>query len=202
MQPSNKRQPDKAQDIKKLPKLPINAKIIKRPLLRPSVTSANASSLRQKVVYVSTSTPFISAVKRVRKLLDIAEKCAVQSSKAQPQVKEVRREHDGIQAAAEALVEVRSGRQNEEVLIKGTGRAIEKVLNLAVWFQDQADCRVSFVTRSVGAVDDIEEDPVEQEAETVAGAEQEEDAMEQEREGFSETRVRMTSVLQIAVSLK
>jgi len=126
----------------------------------------------------------------------------VQSSKAQPQVKKARREHDGVQAAAEALVEARSGRQNEEVLIKGTGRAIEKVLNLAVWFQKQADCRVSIVTGSVGAVDDIEEDPVEQEAETVAGAEQEGDAMEEEREGLSETRVRMTSVLQVAVSLK
>jgi len=157
--------------------------------------------VHQKVVYVSTSTPFISAVKRVRKLLDVAEKRAVQSSKAQPQVKKARREHDGVQAAAEALVEARSGRQNEEVLIKGTGRAIEKVLNLAVWFQNQADCRVSFVTGSVGAVDDIEEDPVE-EAETVAGAEQEEDAMEDERERLPETRVRMTSVLQVAVSLK
>jgi len=153
------------------------------------------------VVYVSTSTPFISAVKRVRKLLDVAEKRAVQSSKAQPLTKKARREQDGVRAAAEAMVDARGGRQNEAVLIKGTGRAIEKVLNLAVWFQSQVDCRVRFETGSVGAVDDIE-GFVQHESDTVAGAGKEEDPMEEERVELPETRVRMTSVLEVAVSLR
>ena len=49
------------------------------------------------------------------------------------------------------------GRDPEEVVLKATGRAIEKALGLALFFQGQEDCRVMVRTGSVGVVDDIEE---------------------------------------------
>ena len=42
-----------------------------------------------------------------------------------------------------------------EVLVLGTGRAIEKVVNVASFFQKQRDCAVQLRTTSVGAVDDV-----------------------------------------------
>lgn len=47
------------------------------------------------------------------------------------------------------------GRGREEVVLKGTGRAIEKVLRMVVYWQGQGDVRVVVRTGSVGAVDDV-----------------------------------------------
>jgi ribonuclease P/MRP protein subunit POP7 len=45
--------------------------------------------------------------------------------------------------------------REEEVLLKATGKAIEKLLGLVVYFQEQDDVKVVVRTGSVGAVDDI-----------------------------------------------
>jgi len=68
--------------------------------------------------------------------------------------------------------------RKEEVLLKGTGKAIQKVLQVALYFQEQEDCMVRIRTGSVGAVDDIE---------TAEG---------------EESRVRRTSMIEVAVSLR
>lgn len=56
----------------------------------------------------------------------------------------------------------------EEVVLKGTGKAIHRVLELALWFQQrEQDYVVKLRTGSVGAIDDIS---VEERAESAAKA--------------------------------
>lgn len=81
--------------------------------------------------------------------------------------------------------------KGEAVSIKGTGKAIEKALQVGLYFMGQDDCSIQIRTGSVGAVDDISVD----DAATGDGAgEQEVDV--------PETRVRRTSTIEVLVSLK
>lgn len=80
---------------------------------------------------------------------------------------------------------VNKGAKSEEVFLKGTGKAIEKVLSLGLFFQGQKDCRVRVGTRSVGAVDDIE------------AADEDGD-----EEDVDDSRVRRVSVVEVAVGLR
>lgn len=76
-----------------------------------------------------------------------------------------------------------------EVLVRGTGRAVSKTLNIADYFQRQLDTRVHVRTKTLEAIDDVVVDD--------DGAE--------EGGGFAaeeETRIRMVSCLEIAVSLR
>ena len=84
-------------------------------------------------------------------------------------------------------VEEGTSKKTEEVLLKGTGRAIERVLGMALYFQGQQDCLVRIRTGSVGVVDDI----VQGDGENAEGS-----------EDLPETRVRKTSVVEIAITLK
>lgn len=94
--------------------------------------------------------------------------------------------HDGVKAARKGK---RDGGLGEEVILKGTGKAIQKVLALAAWFQDEAQnelgVKVVLRTSSVGAIDDvIHED---------AGG---------NAEAREETRVRRVSCLEVGISLR
>lgn len=70
-----------------------------------------------------------------------------------------------------------------EVIMKGTGKAIAKVLALAAWWQDQDGVQVRIRTGGVGAVDDV-----------VAADEGADDAE------TGESRVRRVSMLEVSVS--
>lgn len=72
-----------------------------------------------------------------------------------------------------------------EVVVVGTGRAIEKTLNVAAWFDRQKDCRVNLRTRTIGAVDDVMK-------EAESGEDDEDD----------QARVRMVSCLEVVVRLR
>lgn len=76
------------------------------------------------------------------------------------------------------------------MVLKGTNRAIEKVLGLGLYFQKQDNCMVRLRTGSVGVVDDIvqEEEEVGEEGD--------------EGEELPESRVRKVSVVEVAVTLK
>jgi ribonuclease P/MRP protein subunit POP7 len=76
--------------------------------------------------------------------------------------------------------------RNEEVTLKATGKAVEKLLSVAMWFQGQDDVKVVLKTGSVGAVDDV--------------VSMKEDGDEDGE--VEETRVRRTSCLEVGVSLK
>lgn len=138
---------------KKLPRLDSNHKISKRPLLHPAIAAPRSGASNPKIVYVSPSTPFIATVKRVRKLLSHVEDRATPnlSLSANP-----RAALKTLRDAVEKSHDSKDGR-GEEVTMKGTGKAIEKVLQLALYWQQQEDVRVQVRTGSVGAVDDIVE---------------------------------------------
>lgn len=110
-----------------------------------------------KIVYVATGTPFMSAVKRVQKLLRHAEKRAT----ANIDLEDTRKTEQ--QKLAE-LAKVADKR--EEVFLKATGRAIEKVLKVGKWFEEkETEYVVRVTTGSVLAVDDIVEDEEKKELE-------------------------------------
>lgn len=73
----------------------------------------------------------------------------------------------------------------EEVVIKGTGKAIEKVLQLALYFQGQDDCKTVIRTGSAGAIDDVQTP-----------------AEDGEELGEEISRVRRVSCLEVGVKLQ
>ncbi|KAK7537201.1 Rpp20 subunit of nuclear RNase MRP and P-domain-containing protein [Phyllosticta citribraziliensis] len=181
----------------KLPRLPPNTKIQKRPLLHPPIASPFRNADTEKVVYVNVRTPFLSAVKRVQKLLSIAEKRAAQSALAQKR----NRRADPIMSAAIAAVDGQE--KPERVTIKATGRSIEKAMELALFFQQQEDCHVRLETGTVDAIDDLVEDTNATEAESKPREELDTAAQEKaKRDQVPETRIRHTSVLEVHVSLR
>ena len=86
------------------------------------------------------------------------------------------------------------GKEPEEVVLKATGRAIQNVLGLALFFQGQDDCRVRLRTGTVGVIDDIVE------SEMPKGIEVEEG--EDEVEGLPESRVRKASFVEVAITVR
>lgn len=76
-----------------------------------------------------------------------------------------------------------------EILVRGTGRAMAKTLEVAAWFTRQADVRVSLRTMTLEAVDDVVVDEDDAEAEGGFAAEE-------------ETRVRMVNCLELGISLR
>ncbi len=69
------------------------------------------------------------------------------------------------------------------MFVKATGKAIEKALQVALYFQGQEDCLVRLRTGSVDDVDDVI-------------------AKEGEEEDVPETRIRRTSMLEVGISLR
>lgn len=162
----------------------LDAKVEKRPLLRPAIPSPYAGSSQQKIVYISSKTPFLSAVKRVEKLLNLADKRLVQSATTNAKQGDGSRgkrkrgaDGDEILEIAEEVERMKGkkrrkvgdggatgedgggygdGSKGEEVVMKGTGKAIHRVLELALWFQQRdEEYVVRLRTGSIGAIDDV-----------------------------------------------
>ncbi|KUJ13677.1 uncharacterized protein LY89DRAFT_145134 [Mollisia scopiformis] len=168
----------KEQGHKKLPKLPSNQKIQKRPLLHAPITAPRRGASSQKVVYISARSSFIAIVKRVRKFLSDVENRAAGPLSISGGDKKLLR---GIEAG----VRNKSNTRYEEVVMKATGKAIEKLLRLAIWWQEQNGIVVRIRTGSVGAVDDVVDKGTDGEG----------------QELVEESRVRRTSCLEVGVSL-
>ena len=220
----------------KLAPLPKDAKVEKRPLMRPPLPSPYAGAESQKTIYVGTRTPFMSAAKRVEKLLKLSDKRLVQSATkiAQNDAKRKRRrgnargeeENDEITAIAETVeAQKRShaGKQDEareEVVIKGSGKAIPKVMQLGMWFQERDETyEIRIRTSTASSIDDVtyEKAKVEEKADNdvdmsdVKDTEKpsekgrsENDKADQgaETETVEESRIRNVSVLEVYVSLR
>ncbi|KAK3674284.1 hypothetical protein LTR78_005753 [Recurvomyces mirabilis] len=150
-----------------------DAKVHKRPLLRPAIPSPYAGASQQKVVYVSARTPFLSTVKRVEKLLKLSDKRLVQAATTNARLssnkmKRGRDDPDEVLGIAKEVERLKSKRRKggtvdddvegagEEVVIKASGKAIQKAMELGLWFQQREEYLVRLRTGSVGAVDDIE----------------------------------------------
>lgn len=122
----------------------------------------------------------MSAVKRVEKLLHLADKRAVQSATTNAKQQGAQRggkrkrgaDGDEILGIAEEMERMKRDKRRkagnvtngdggedgagEEVVLKGTGKAIHRVLELALWFQQrEQEYVVRLKTGSVGAIDDI-----------------------------------------------
>ncbi|KAK3186133.1 hypothetical protein K4F52_005123 [Lecanicillium sp. MT-2017a] len=163
--------------VKKLAPIPKGSKIQKRPLLRQPLPASS----KDRIIYVSSSTPFMSAVKRVRKQLDRSQRAGAAGAA---------HKNASLHARIEALKRD-AGKDGEDgaiVRLMGTGKAVEKTVSLASWFAQQADCGVEVRTRTVATVDDV----VGVEAAAEEEQEQEED----------ESRLRRLSCLEVAVWLK
>ncbi|ERF69922.1 hypothetical protein EPUS_05466 [Endocarpon pusillum Z07020] len=135
------------------PRLPPNHKIQKRPITHPPIAAPYAGPDVQKVVYVSKHTPIMAAVKRVRKLLDQAEKRNLQRKGVLGTGKRT----GNIAAAAQTKSRIKQ----EEVLVKGSGRAIEQAAKVGEWFMRHAEdggWLVDVRAGSVKVIDDIVED--------------------------------------------
>ncbi len=92
----------------------------------------------------------------------------------------------------------------EEVVLKATNRAIEKALELGLYFQGQGDVDVRLRTGTVGAVDDIEEGKGPRKGMKGKGKRKVpgKEAEKVEEEELPETQIRKVSVLEVAITLK
>ncbi|KAJ5294125.1 hypothetical protein PENANT_c009G08826 [Penicillium antarcticum] len=199
----------KNKDLVKLPKY---ATVEKRPIPHAPVASPYAGASVPKIVYVSSSTPFMSAVKRIQKLLLQAEKRAT----ANINLEDTRKNEK--QKLAE-LANISSKR--EEIFVKATGRAIEKALNVGKWFEEkETEYSVRVKTGSVIVVDDVVEDEDKKEQEEQKRQRQEEQppasesksaAKKRKRQAAAavnpdaeipESRTRWVKMVEVAVSLK
>jgi ribonuclease P/MRP protein subunit POP7 len=110
-----------------------------------------------KVVYVGTNTPFMSAVKRVQKLLRLAERRATAPLLDEKSKKRLLVAAKAGEGERERLLLASQEKLKEEkVFVKATGRAMEKALGVGKWFQERTEAyEVSVRTGSVCVVDDI-----------------------------------------------
>ncbi|KAI0003968.1 Rpp20 subunit of nuclear RNase MRP and P-domain-containing protein [Xylariaceae sp. FL0662B] len=172
--------------ISKLPAIPEGSTIRKRPM--PTRLASTHSSHR---IYINAKTPFRSVTTRVRKKLDKYLREASASNKTFTN-KLASKKNASLDARIQAIQrQSEKGRAGGigledagEVVVLGTGRAIQKVTEVALFFQKQRDCVVQLRTGSVGAVDDvIAED-------------------DEEWGGGGEQRVRMVSCLEASIRLR
>ncbi|KAI0913398.1 Rpp20 subunit of nuclear RNase MRP and P-domain-containing protein [Ustulina deusta] len=175
--------------LKKLPPIPKGATVRRRPI--PSGPVASTSSARR--IHVSAKTPFRSVTTRVRKQLDKYLRQSASSRSAFTN-KLSQKKHaslgERIHRIQEQSQDATSGglglglENAGEVVVLGTGRAIQKVTEVALFFQKQPDCVVQLRTGSVAAVDDV--------------VSKEEDGLE----GDVTERARMMSSLEASIRLR
>lgn len=150
------------------------SKIQRRPLTRRQPPSSS----KTRIIFISSKTPFMAAATRVRKTLDRAHRSHQNNAAASKQASLASR----IASLERSIGRDDGGADGKraEVIFAGTGRALEKVLSLAGWFEQEGDCEVEVRTGTVGVVDDIVDEDGDEEG----------------------SRVRKTSRLEVTVRLK
>lgn len=162
-----------------------------RPIMHPPIPSPYTGADHQKVVYVSTGSPFIAVVKRVRKLLSLIQKRTMVKTDLIEGKGSDKQKLKSLATATAAAKE----KKPETVLLKATNRAVDKALSIALFLKEQEDLRVHIMTGTVAVVDDIIPEEVPDEAAGTA-------EMSQDGDVGQETRVRYLNVLEVAVSMK
>lgn len=166
-----------------------DSRVNKRPISRTqALQRGSLASPKQRIIYVGTKSPFMSVVSRARKALNNGPGGlrANSSSKGLPLAARVAALSTGITSTER---QAEDGDRAEEVLIRGSGRAMAKTLEVAAWFTRESDVLVSLRTMSLEAVDDVVVDEDDAEAEGGFAAEE-------------ETRVRMVNCLEVGLSLR
>lgn len=140
----------------------------------------------------------MSAMKRVKQLLKHVDKRSMQSTLSTKKSK----------ARSLHLIEPKGIQKPEEVLIKATGKAIDKALNLALFFQGQQDCTVRINTGTVDAIDDLIQnsdlgDVVQQADDARADeAQPNQPVVVAHNHDLPDARIRHASMIQVFVSLQ
>ncbi|KAK5039407.1 hypothetical protein LTR13_003664 [Exophiala sideris] len=133
-----------------LHRLPPNYTVQRRPLNHAPVANIHAGAHVPKVVYISKRTPMMAAVKRVKKMLGLIEKRALQQAGVRMGGRDRNRK---IAQANEQIV-----KDKEDVLVKASGRAMEQALRIGEWFKTKETeflCNIEVRPGSVSVVDDI-----------------------------------------------
>lgn len=162
--------------------------------MHPPIPSPYAGADQPKVVYISTRTPFISAVKRVQKLLALIEKREMGNASLVGGEGTDKEKLASLDVGAAAAAISGRSRKKEEVLLKATGKAIKNATDLARFFQAKDDLDVQLRTGTVPVVDDLVK------VEKLDGGST--DEARQVDEDFPETRVRQLSMLEVAITKK
>ena len=158
--------------------------------MHPPIPSPYAGADQRKVIYVSTGSPFIAVVKRVRKLLSLIQKRTVAKTDL---VEGKGSDKQKLKSLADATAAAKE-KKPAAVFLKATNRAIDKALNIALFLKEQGDLLVRLKTGTVAVVDDIvPEEALEDAAE---GGNKSKD------EEGQETRVRHLSVLEVSITMK
>lgn len=135
-------------------------------------------SPKQPIIYIATKSPFMGIVSKIRHALDKAP--SSRSTKGLPLAARMA----ALNAPASA-----SDRPDDEVLVRGTGRAMAKTLHIAAWFGKQSEYVVSVRTMSLETVDDVVVDDDGADDEGGFAADQ-------------ESRARMVNCLELGISLR
>lgn len=133
-------------------------------------------SPKQPIIYIGTKSPFMGIVSKVRHALEKTP--SSRSTKGLPLA---------ARMAALNSAACSADRLEDEILVRGTGRAMTKTLQIAAWFGKQKEYMISVRTMSLETVDDVVVD------EDGAGDEG----------GFAaeeETRTRMVNCLEVGIS--
>ncbi|KAI2632944.1 Rpp20 subunit of nuclear RNase MRP and P-domain-containing protein [Xylaria nigripes] len=173
----------------KLSPVPKGTIVRKRPV--PSGPVASTNSTRR--IHVSAKTSLRSVTSRVRKQLNKYLRQSASSRNAftnrlsqrknaslGERVRRIQEQSQNTTTGGQGLGLENAG----EVIVLGTGRAIQKVTEVALFFQKQPDCIVQLRTGSVAAVDDL--------------IPQDEDGLE----GDVTERARMMSSLEASIRLR
>ncbi|KAI0848520.1 Rpp20 subunit of nuclear RNase MRP and P-domain-containing protein [Daldinia vernicosa] len=179
--------PEQPTKPAKLPPIPKGATVRRRPI--PMRIPSTRASRR---IYITPKTPFRSVTARVRKQLDKNLREASASNRAftnklagnknaslDERIRAIQRQSASKNSGSGIGLE-----DAGEVVVLGTGRAIQKVVEVAMFFQKQQDCIVQLKTGSVGAVDDV----------VLEG--------EEEWGGEGQERTRMMSSLEASIRLR
>ncbi|KAK3337734.1 Rpp20 subunit of nuclear RNase MRP and P-domain-containing protein [Cercophora scortea] len=166
--PESARLPNRPET--KLPPLPKGTRIHKRPLPPPSTLRQSQKSYSRNLpacydldgyqmpprashthaLRVTSSAPFMSLVKRVRKALDSVPQR--QRTKGLPltariAAMEVQKDGKGQDMVVQDAL--------DDVVLIATGKAIEKAVNVGGFFMRERDLVVALRTRTVGTIDDL-----------------------------------------------
>ncbi|KAI2604838.1 Rpp20 subunit of nuclear RNase MRP and P-domain-containing protein [Hypoxylon fragiforme] len=184
----------------KLPAIPKGATVRRRP-----IPTRTPSTRAEKRIYITAKTPFRSVTTRVRKQLNKNLREASSSNKAftnrlagnkgvslDDRIRAIQRNATSSAKKSGGIVSGSGSGSGDgvgledagTVVILGTGRAIPKVVEVALFFQKQTDCIVQLKTASVGAIDDVIQEG------------------EEEWGGEGEERVRMMSSLEASIRLR
>ncbi|KAG0683083.1 hypothetical protein C6P40_000466 [Pichia californica] len=140
-------------------------KIIKHAPLRPYIHTELDST-----VYIKSNTPFISAIKRIEKLM---------------------KKFDEIpNKKGEMIRRGNMSKKTKYITVKGMGKSISKVLNIGLHFKYEEKFTIDIFTKTVGVLDEfVEEDDKKEENKDNNGEDEDDDLLRKRNVGAVEIRI-------------